>query len=332
MELTAVQQVWSTSYGRSLIAKTALFVALVAIGWLNRMRLLRRFERLRRSVSAELVLLLAVVGVVAVLTELRPGRDAARVVSAPSTAATLPQPVRLPSLDGVVDARELGAYAVAVARTSDAAMLTLLGPDGNGVDGRRVTIDGHAAAGCGSGCYRAPAGAGPLHVVVDRRPLTFTVAAAAPPASRLLAAVTTRYRSLRSVVFRERLSSSPRDHIETMFVAVAPDRLRYRTANGPSAIVIGDRRWDSSAPGRRYVESAQTPLRPLQPYWRTPTNVHLVAPHELTFLDRSIPAWFRVTLRGTLPRVVHMTAAAHFMVDRYVRFDAPEDVSPPPSR
>jgi hypothetical protein len=60
------------------------------------------------------------------------------------------------------------------------------------------------------------------------------------------------------------------------------------------------------------------------------TNVHLVARGELTFVDRTIPAWFRVVVRpDNLPRVVHMTAAAHFMTDRYVGFDTPVDVSPP---
>jgi len=49
----------------------------------------------------------------------------------------------------------------------------------------------------------------------------------------------------------------------------------------------------------------------------------------ITFLDRSLPAWFRVTLAGPLPRVVHMTAAAHFMTERYVGFDVPVTVSPP---
>ena len=66
-----------------------------------------------------------------------------------------------------------------------------------------------------------------------------------------------------------------------------------------------------------------------QPYWQTTTNVHLVAPGVLTFLDRRVPAWFRVTLAGKLPAQMHMTAAAHFMTDRYVEFDGPVVVSPP---
>ena len=70
----------------------------------------------------------------------------------------------------------------------------------------------------------------------------------------------------------------------------------------------------------------------LQPYWTTVSNVHEVAPGVLTFLDRSLPAWFRMQVSGRLPHVIHMTAAAHFMTERYVGFDKPVDVSPPPSR
>ena len=35
------------------------------------------------------------------------------------------------------------------------------------------------------------------------------------------------------------------------------------------------------------------------------------------------------TMRTMLPRTVRMTASAHFMVDRYVRFNAPRAIHPP---
>jgi hypothetical protein len=105
--------------------------------------------------------------------------------------------------------------------------------------------------------------------------------------------------------------------------------LKYVTRGGPSAIIIGARRWDRDKPGARLVESPQTPLDATQPYWGSVTNVHEIAPGVLTFLDRSTPAWFRMTVNGRLPRRVHMTAAAHFMTDRYVGFDAAVEVSPP---
>jgi hypothetical protein len=86
-ELSSVPQVWSTSYGRLLIVKTALFGALLVFGWMNRYRfipaLARYADRLRWNLRGEIVILLALVGAVAVLTQSRPGRDA---VAAPASA------------------------------------------------------------------------------------------------------------------------------------------------------------------------------------------------------------------------------------------------------
>ena len=141
--------------------KTVLFVPLIGLGWLNRTLLLGVFARLRRSVLVELTLLSGIVVAVAVLTELRPGRDASRALAATS-AQQVAQPPELPPLDAVVDARELGTLAVAVARSPGRATITLLGPDGTGVSGCSVLVAGVRAVSCGSGCYRAPAPAGAL--------------------------------------------------------------------------------------------------------------------------------------------------------------------------
>jgi len=302
---------------------------LLAVGWLNRTFLIRAFERLRRSALAEAVVIAAIVVAVAILTELRPGTDATAAPKAPLAAALPPQ---LPARDAVVDARELGALGVAVARVPGTATVTLLGPDGTGVDGRDVLVDGRPASACGSGCYRGPAAPGPLTVTVDGRALRFEIPDRAPDATALVRSMTRRYRSARSVVFDERLRSGPSSLLVTRFVAVAPNRLRYDIRGGSSAIVIGATRWDRDSPKAPWLRSEQTPLDATEPYWQNPTNVHLVAPNVVTFLDRRIPAWFRVTVVAGRPSVSRMTAAAHFMVDRYVGFDTGVAVSPPPSR
>ena len=74
VKLTGVTQLWSTGYGRAILLKSALLVALIVVGWLSRRRL-GSATRLLRSASTELVLLALVIGAVAVLTALRPGRD-----------------------------------------------------------------------------------------------------------------------------------------------------------------------------------------------------------------------------------------------------------------
>jgi hypothetical protein len=195
-----------------------------------------------------------------------------------------------------------------------------------------VTVDGTPATSCGSGCYRAPAVPGGLSIGVGGRTVVFDLPARAPDANARLQRVTRAYRAARTAVFDERLASTPTNAETTRFEVAAPDRLAYQTKGGPSAIVIGLRRWDRDRAGAPWVVSAQTRIDVMQPYWGKPTNVHQVAPNVLTFLDRRVPAWFRVTLKGDRPARVQMKAAAHFMVDRYVGFDVPVDISPPPSR
>jgi hypothetical protein len=69
MELSSVSQLWSTSYGRTILVKSALFAVLLCLGYLSRRRV--------KVVRLELVLIAAVVVAVAVLTELRPGTERA---------------------------------------------------------------------------------------------------------------------------------------------------------------------------------------------------------------------------------------------------------------
>ncbi|MFL5964105.1 MAG: copper resistance CopC/CopD family protein [Gaiellaceae bacterium] len=327
-ELSAVHQLWTTSYGRTLLVKTALFAPLLGLGWLNRTLLIGAFARLRRSAFVEITLLIGVVIAVAVLTELRPG-GAQRAVAAPVAVA---RPAALPSTRAVVAAQELGSLVLAVARTPATVTVTLIGPDGTGVDGRGVTVDGRSARSCGPGCYSASAVPGGLSVGVGARTAVFDLPARAPDARALLQRVTRTYRAARTAVFDEHLASIPTNGQTTRFRLVAPDRLAYQAKDGPAAIVIGTRRWDRDRAGAPWVPSAQTRLDVMQPYWDSPTNVHEVAPNVLTFLDRRVPAWFRVTVNGVRPLRVEMTAAAHFMVDRYVGFDVPVGISPPPSR
>jgi copper transport protein len=328
-ELRALDQVWSTTYGRALVVKTALFLPLLALGALNRTRLLEAPAALRRSVRVEVLLLAAVVAVVSVLVQLRPGKatpEAARPAAPTPPAA----PYVLPPRGAVVDAGELGPLAVGIGRERGSATVTLLDQSGAGAAGRHVLVDGRRARSCGAGCYRADARPGPLRVTVGRRTLVFEVSARAPDASALLARVTRAYRASRSIVFDESLRSGAGAAEETRFEIQAPDRLAYRIRGGPQAVVIGARRWDRPTPTGRWLESQQAPFASTRPYWSAPTNVHLVAPRTLTFLDRTIPAWFRLTLDArSRPIRLRMTAAAHFMLDRYVGFDVPLELSPP---
>jgi hypothetical protein len=215
-----------------------------------------------------------------------------------------------------------------------------LSPNG-GFDGLPVrfsvrgapTVAAHA---CGAGCYSAsfegPA-AGSVDVVVSGRRIRFPVPRGRP-ATALVARAGRVFRSLRSVVLHESLASNPRNRIRTRFEIVAPDRLAYRIARGQEAIVVGGRRWDRS-PGGRWVASSQSPLQLPAAPWSRVRDARLIGAGarvwRVSFLDPTIPAWFEVALdKRTLRTLdVHMTAAAHFMHDRYSRFNAALRITPP---
>jgi copper transport protein len=330
-ELSAVSQIWSTSYGRALIIKTALFVPLLGVGWLNRSLLAGAFARLRRSVLIEVTVITAIAVVVGVLTDLKPGKLVSRAPAAVA-AVQAPGPPPLPPAAAVVDAHELGALAVAVARVPGEATVTILTADGTAANGRTVQIDGTSTRACGPGCYRAPAAGGPLRVRVGGRTLVFHLPATAPDGRAALARVTRAYRHSRTIVFDETLASTPTNAQTTRFQVVAPDRLSYRTRGGSAAIMIGTKRWDQEKAHAPWLQSQQTRLQVTEPYWRAWRNVHLVAPGVLTFLDPTIPAVFRLDIAGARLSRLGMTAAAHFMIDRYAGFNGPASVSPPPSR
>jgi copper transport protein len=336
VELRSVDQVWTTGYGRLLIVKTSLLALLVAVGWVNRDRLVPRgpVGMLRRGVAVELVLLTGIVVAVSILTDTKPG------VSEPSARAVGPAPVAgpppPPPSDAVVLAQENGFNAVGLAVEPKRMQVTVLGPDSLGVNNEQVTIAGRPASVCGAGCYETATSArGVVSVTVNGRRLVFQVPKAAPSAAPILAEAARVFRSLRSVHYVERLASSPFDYLVTRFTLERPNRVAYRISGGSDAIVIGTRRWDSND-GVHWQESQSGLLPQPIPPWTLPvTNAHVLARtrHTLriSFYEPSIPAWFALTLdvRTMHPRSIRMTATAHFMQDRYTAINAPRRIFPP---
>ncbi len=330
-ELVAASQLWETSYGRTLLVKTGILLAALAVGWLLR-------ERLRRRAAVELVLVGGLIVAVAVLVQLRPGRNA---VAAPNPAVDTiepsPQPPRPPT-DAVVLARELGPLGVALEAEPRRLTAVVLSPAGGGLSGLAVRIAGAPASPCGSGCYRAD-------VAPSRRvgvevagygAAEFVLPAHAPGASVLVRRARAFYRALPGVTYQEHLASDPTHAIDTRWRLEKPDRIAYVVAGSAQAVVIGTRRWDRTTPHGRWVASAQIPRLP-QPatQWRSATNAHVLARSgrwvTVSFADPSIPAFFTLQLdpRTLRPRVLHMTAAAHFMSDRYVSFSRAREIRPP---
>jgi copper transport protein len=332
-ELHSVSQLWTTGYGRALIAKAVLLAALVAIGWVNRYRLVPRLElaALRRNVAVELVLFAGLVVAAALLTALRPGRD--RVAAA---AVVRVGPPPLPASQMVVQAQESGDYGVALAVHAPGEEVTVLGPDGQGVNDLTVKVNGVRAGACGPGCYGAFV---PLKrtatVTVNGDRLTFEIPAHPRPAAPLVAKATRIFRGLRSVDYVERLASSPRNKVVSHFTLERPNKLEYRIRGGASGIIIGTRRWDRAAKGP-WVASEQTLTPQPEPIWAGHfTNAFLLdatpTTYVVSFMKPLGPTWFTVRLdRKTLrPRALRMTTTAHFMRHRYTRFNAPARIKPP---
>jgi copper transport protein len=333
-ELRTVGQIWSTGYGRTLIVKSGLLLALAAIGWVNRYRLVPRAATnvLRRTVAAELALLAVLVAAVALLTDLRPGRD--RVAAAAVSQAIGPPP--LPARGMVVQAQEDGDNAVALGVHPPGAEVVVLGPDGQGVNGLTVKVDGKRTGSCGAGCYGLFATFGRrVTVSIDGRKLAFRLPRKLRPATSLVARATAAFRRLRSVDYVERLASSPRNRVVSTFTLESPNRLEYRIRGGASGIIIGSRRWDR-VPGGKWEPSTQEPTPQPEPIWAGHfTNAFLLettsSTYVVSFLKPIGPAWFTVALdrRTLLPRTLHMTAPAHFMTHRYTRFNAQRVIKPP---
>ncbi len=332
-ELTAPAQLWETGYGRTLLVKTGLLLAAFVLG-----RLLRGRTQYRAGV--ELALVAALVVAVSVLVELRPGRNvaaAARSVVRASQPSQRPPP---PPEGAVVLAREAGSLGIAVAAGRQRVTAIVMSPAGGGLSGLDVSIQGRSAAACGSGCYTVDVAPG-RRVTVEvagfgpARTATFALPVHAPSAEALLRRADAAYRALRSVAYREWLASDETRAIVARWRLERPNRIEYSIAGGATGIVIGNRRWDRDTPDGRWTETPQAPLPQPARLWTRAANAHVLAQTAATttvsFVDPAIPAYFTITFdrRTLLPRVLHMTASAHFMTDRYDRFNASRAIRPP---
>ena len=324
-----------TSYGQTLIVKTAVLVAVLALAWLNRRRIARA------GLGAELALLAGLIVTVAVLTDLRPPPRAGAAAK-PVAARPLPPPPGAVVLGGQDD--DIAVGLAATPQGKDVGVrVTALGTDGKGVDGLQVRIAGADADPCGPGCYaRTIALPAPPRYVdvalqgagVRSKTVRFTLPRVwpAPAAAALVTRADRMFRALRTLVIHEHLASNSRNFLDTVYKVQAPNRLAYRIAGVAQAVVIGGTRWDKLA-GGRWERSQTQPLRQPEPFWGPDPrlNAHLIGPNRLSFYDPKIPAWFELTLDPKTGRMValHMTAQAHFMRHRYSRFDEPLEIVPP---
>ena len=354
VELSAVSQLWSTGYGRAIVTKTVLFLVLIVLGWLSRSALTDP-ARLRRSVRLELVLLVLVVVAVAVLTSLRPGRD---VTSAPVAIVREVAAAPAPPRGTVVFAAQSKELAVGLSVRPGAPLeltATVIGQSGFGIDGLDVRLSARSAAGtrsvaghpCGHGCYAGSiTRAHPNHFGVAvsgkgaPRTLSFSVLQWPPPlGTAFLSRATRSFGAQQSVVYREHLASDPTHAITTLWTLAAPASVEYAIAGGPQGIVIGRRRWDRPSRKAPWTLSASDRLpQPASPWGTRSRDARIMrqsrADVTLSWVDPVIPAWYTATFTRAkaLPTTLEMTAPAHFMDHRYLAYNAPVTIAPPPRR
>ena len=147
-ELLHLSQLWNTSYGITLLVKTAILLVALAAGWFVRSRL-----RVRAGVELGLVALLVVA--VSVLVLLRPGRNIAVEPLQQVQATQLSPAPPAPPADAYVLAKEVGPLGLAIAVESRRITAIVLSPAGGGLNGLDVRLDGYTTTSCGQGCYRA---------------------------------------------------------------------------------------------------------------------------------------------------------------------------------
>jgi copper transport protein len=345
-ELSTVSQLWSTGYGRAIVAKTILFALLIGLGLRSR-TLLARLPSLRQNVLAEAGVLALVVVAIAVLTAGRPGRAepaAAPTRAPPETGAPAARPPAPPA-DATVLPGRAGDLALGLAVRPGKPLglqLTALAPSGGTARGLTVRLAGTAARPCGPGCYAAQLPGRPQRIAVSiagHPPATFELPRSwpAPSGTVLVARATRVFRSQRSVTYEERLGSGTGEELRTRWTLEAPNRLSYAIAGGASAVVIGTSRWDRTAPGKPWTRSDTTLLRQPTPFWSGApiTNAHMLGERDgtaiVSFATPAIPAFFSATFDRRTGRTLalDMVAASHFMHHRYLPPSAAVRITPP---
>ena len=254
-----------------------------------------------------------------------------------------------PPEDAVVLAQEAGSRALALAVKPGIVRVSVLGTTGGGEAGLQVSLQfGRGSERrtdpCGAGCYQAEVNGmpdSPVTVRLGDAPYRFDLPRLpVRDATQIVQRATGTWNALRTLVWHERLASSPTNALHTVYRAVAPHSLGYTIAGRSAAVIIGGTRWDRAAPNAPWGRSIQDPpVRQPQPFWHDVADARLLGTGRLgahrvwhvSFFDPSTPAWFEAWVDQASGRTLEldMIAASHFMHDVYGPFDAPVRLAPP---
>jgi hypothetical protein len=197
------------------------------------------------------------------------------------------------------------------------------------IDGRLVT-----PTSCGHACSELDVEA-PRELVVNApETFRFELPATSPPSgAALFADVTRKMASLRTYRFHEQLTSGLGRGISSTWEVQAPNRLRFRTADGFRSIIVGRARWDYR--GGRWERTPYPGLQMPSYMWDGAGNARILrrlgGKQVLSVFDpEPLPAWFRLTVdREHRVLDAKMLAPSHFMRQRFRDFNAPIRITPP---
>lgn len=269
---------------------------------------------------------------------------AATVGSTPSSSPGFPVPPK----GGVLFARQMGGEALALGVVPNGgsvlAQASVLSGQGQGVSGLAVSLNGEAAADCGSGCYRTTLTGSPKSIAVHVRSTTWNVLL--PPTwpprdgTAIVDHATTAWKALDSLTFNEHLASDAIHSVTSTWRIQSPNRVAYAIAGGGAdGIVVGDKRWDRNTPSSKWIESPQLELTQPVPPWTAVQDAHVLAEETfeghpswvVSFFDPGTPAWFTAVIEQKTYHTLQtqMITTAHFMHDVYRAFNATPPISPP---
>ena len=369
LELNTVSELQTTGYGRTLLVKTVLFLAMALAGLEHRRRARDPAARRRLigPLGMEAVAAVGALAVAAVLVSFpNPPREE-RAAAAVNDPATVLQQALVDPAASV--AGRSGDYVVGVTVTPPAPgevdlLVQVEGLEpGDGL--RDVTLRARGPEGadiaaslddCGIGCFRGSArleqrGTWSFQVsgVTNDAPLATRVELPLPAedGSERFDAMLDAMGSLRTARVREELrASADGEPIVSEYRFAAPDRMSWLAPNGDASerLAFGDfgyRRRSPNKPWERYEwpgDGFAWPDGFYSAFFEGATT-HRVLGTEvadgqattiLAFVQASYPAWYRVWIdRDDRIRRLEMLTDRHLMDQFYGPFDLPVDISEP---
>lgn len=279
----------------------------------------------------------------------------AGVRGAPLAGSDLARAPGLTNRNALMLAARAGSTLIGVEAATRTVRVLVVPPDVRELPRSRVRVRlrqstrvRQVAAPCGWNCFeleRAGVMRGdPVRLEVEVRTTSGTSAATLSLPARmpragaaLYARVVRRMNQVRTVRVREQLSNGTAT-LDATWLYQAPDRASYVSSDGARGVIIGDRRWDYL--DGRWTPQPAAPLRSPSYTWAGAARPRITgtatrAGRRVSVLtlfkpNGTYPAFFRLYVDNAA-RVVEarMTAPAHFMTDRFDRFDAPIRIRPP---